>query len=36
LNLENVCWVCNTPIDESKPFKSFDIEEDENKAKKPK
>ena len=29
-NLENVCWVCNTPIDESKPSKPFDIEEDEN------
>jgi nitroimidazol reductase NimA-like FMN-containing flavoprotein (pyridoxamine 5'-phosphate oxidase superfamily) len=22
-NLENVCWVCNTPIDESKPVKQF-------------
>ena len=22
-NLENVCWVCNTPIDESKPVKPF-------------
>ncbi len=33
-NLENVCWVCNTPIDESKPSKPFDIEEDENEAKK--
>ncbi len=35
-NLENVCWVCNAPIDESKPSKSFDLEEDENKAKKSK
>ncbi|MEE9377735.1 MAG: pyridoxamine 5'-phosphate oxidase family protein [Candidatus Lokiarchaeia archaeon] len=36
VNLENVCWVCNTPIDESKPSKPFDIEEDEIKAKKSK
>ena len=33
-NLENVCWVCNTPIDESKSSKPFDIEEYEKKAKK--
>ena len=25
-NLENACWVCNTPIDESKPSKSFDVD----------
>ena len=36
-NLENVCWVCNTPIDESKPVKPFQEEERvkvEEKAKK--
>lgn len=33
-NLENVCWVCNTPIDESKPSKPFDIEEDGKKSEK--
>ena len=22
-NLENACWVCNTPFDESKPTKPF-------------
>jgi general stress protein 26 len=26
VNLENACWVCNTPIDESKPSKSFDVD----------
>jgi len=28
-NLENACWVCNTPFNESKPVKSF-IEEKED------
>ena len=27
-DLENVCWVCNTPIDSSNPFKSFFLDED--------
>jgi len=35
-NLENVCWVCNTPIDESKSSKPFDIEKYKKKAKKSK
>jgi hypothetical protein len=26
-NLENVCWLCNVPIDFSKPVKSFEKEE---------
>ncbi len=25
-NLENACWVCDTPFDESKPSKAIDIE----------
>ena len=25
LNLENACWVCNTPFNESKPSKPFEI-----------
>ncbi len=28
-NLENACWVCNEPFDESKPVKLFKKEEDE-------
>jgi len=28
-NLENACWVCNTPFDESKPSKPFETEEKE-------
>ncbi|UCD02393.1 MAG: pyridoxamine 5'-phosphate oxidase family protein [Promethearchaeota archaeon] len=35
-NLENVCWVCNTPIDESKSSKPFEIEKYEKKMKKSK
>ena len=27
-NLENACWVCNSPIDKSKPVKPFKKEED--------
>ncbi len=27
-DLENVCWVCNTPIDRSKPVKSFFLDEE--------
>jgi len=23
--LENACWVCNTPFDETKPTKPFEI-----------
>lgn len=26
-DLENTCWVCNTPIDESKPVRMFEKEE---------
>lgn len=26
-NLENLCWVCDTPFDESKPVKSFEKQE---------
>jgi predicted amidophosphoribosyltransferase len=25
LNMENACWVCNTPFNESKPSKPFEI-----------
>jgi len=32
-DLENVCWVCNTPIDSSKPVKSFFLDEDKTKYK---
>ncbi|TFG02360.1 MAG: RING-HC finger protein [Promethearchaeota archaeon] len=28
INLENACWVCNTPIDVSKPSKSFKKEDE--------
>lgn len=40
-NLENACWVCNEPFDESKPTKPFkqeevDIEISEKPQKKPK
>jgi hypothetical protein len=28
-NLENVCWVCDTPFDESKPFMPFEEEGEE-------
>ena len=28
-NLENACWACNAPIDESKPVKLFKKEEDD-------
>ena len=29
IDLENLCWVCNTPMDESKPSKPFKRKEDE-------
>ena len=29
INLENACWVCNTPFDKSKPSKPYIKEEDE-------
>ena len=29
-DLENACWVCNEPIDESKPTKPFKKEEEED------
>lgn len=32
-NLENACWVCNAPIDESKPVKPFKKEEELKKIK---
>jgi len=42
-NLENACWVCDAPFDESKPVKPFnkaeeevDIEISEKPQKKPK
>jgi hypothetical protein len=28
VNLENACWVCDTPFDESKPVKPFEKEEE--------
>jgi len=28
-DMENVCWACNSPIDPSKPVKSFEKEEEE-------
>ncbi|MFX1567627.1 MAG: hypothetical protein ACFFCV_04575 [Promethearchaeota archaeon] len=28
-NLENACWVCNTPFDESKPSKPYKLEKEE-------
>jgi len=31
-NLENVCWVCNEPIDENKPTKPFILEKQKRKA----
>ncbi|MCK4382842.1 MAG: tetratricopeptide repeat protein [Candidatus Lokiarchaeota archaeon] len=33
-DLENVCWVCNTPIDRSKPVKSFFLDKEEFELKK--
>jgi len=30
-DLENVCWVCDSPIDESKPFKSYEKDKEEPK-----
>ncbi|MFX1276287.1 MAG: hypothetical protein ACFFBP_05550 [Promethearchaeota archaeon] len=30
-NLENVCWVCNQPINESKPSNPFSVEKDKSK-----
>lgn len=33
-DLENVCWVCNTPIDRSKPVKSFFLDEEKLEIKK--
>jgi hypothetical protein len=27
-NLENMCWVCNTPLDESKPVKPLEKKEE--------
>ena len=35
-NAENVCWVCNNPIDESKPSKPFEKPKDKVKRKKSK
>ncbi len=29
-NLENECWACNSPIDESKPSKLFEQEKEED------
>jgi hypothetical protein len=29
INLENACWVCNSPFDKSKPSKSFEGKEEE-------
>jgi len=29
IDLENVCWVCNAPIDKSKPVKSYEKDEEE-------
>ena len=28
-NLENLCWVCETPIDETKPVKKLEPPEDD-------
>ena len=28
-NLENACWVCNNPFDDSKPSKPFEKAEEE-------
>ena len=28
-NMENLCWFCNEPIDESKPTKPFKVGENE-------
>ena len=35
-NAENACWVCNEPIDNSKPSKPFKIEESDKSLEKPK
>ena len=37
-DLENICWVCNTPLDMSKPIKPYIKEEigEKSKIKKPK
>ncbi|MFX0000412.1 MAG: tetratricopeptide repeat protein [Candidatus Hodarchaeota archaeon] len=32
-DIENVCWMCNTPIDRSKPIKSFQLDEEKEKLK---
>ena len=32
-DLENVCWVCDTPIDRSKPVKSFFLDEEKTELK---
>ena len=29
-DLENACWVCNSPFDPTKPSKPFDIEKNED------
>jgi hypothetical protein len=34
-NLENVCWACNAPLDNSKPIKIYGSEEDKIELKKP-
>ena len=31
MGLENACWFCNTPFDQSKPSKPFDKDEPEEK-----
>jgi len=36
VNLENACWVCNHPFDESKPVKPFEKEDQEGTSKKSK
>lgn len=33
--LENICWACNKPLDESKPVKSYKKDEEEIKLEMP-